>query len=128
MAALAYLISLGFHNPTFDDAQEILRAFRESVDCLCIEWPAGKDVHRDSGTGVVSSLGSGGKFHRFRHLHSTLAITDPFEPDTWLYRMLGERPVPTTKFSLAIPDSHQIPDRAETFLGAGTMKPLFSYK
>ena len=27
-----------------------------------------------------------------------MAITDPFIPDTWLDRMLGERPVPTTKF------------------------------
>ena len=62
MAALAYLISLGFHNPTFD------RAFRESVDCLCIELPPGKDVHRDSDTGIVTSLRSGGTFHRFHQL------------------------------------------------------------
>ena len=66
MAALAYLISLGFHNPTLYDTQEILGAFGESLDCLCIELPPGKDVRRDSDTGIVTSLGSGGKFHRFR--------------------------------------------------------------
>ena len=34
-----------------------------------------------------------------------------------------ERPVPTTKFFLAIPHSQQIPDRIEIFLGAGIIKP-----
>ena len=41
----------------------------------------------------------------------------------WLYQMLGERLVPTTKFSLAIPDSHQIPDRTEIFRSAESINP-----
>ena len=56
------------------------------------------------------------------------AITDPFIPDVGYTGCSGERPVPTTGFSLAVPDSHQIPDQTEIFLSAEIIKPLFSYK
>ena len=54
-------------------------------------------------------------------LYRTLIYTLPGLKRTPLYRIPGYTGCsgPTTKFSLAIPDSHQIPDRTEIFLGAG---------
>ena len=56
-------------------------------------------------------------------IHSALAITNPFVPDIGYTGCSWERPVTTTKLSLAIPDSHQIPDRTVAFFSAGITSP-----